>query len=610
MAYSILQIKDIFIGSIDAKDDVNNSISQVEFIENFIMPPNFEISEFLEGSKCFIEGYKGTGKTALLNYISKCEEQKGSIGYFMLFKSDYKNIDRNKLSILANNIIEFDNESLTEETDFEYIWRWIILNKIVQLNIKNDYKLFKKDKEWDKFEKIINSLSYEKESKSIFNLLPFNVKKIGELGYSVKLNDSDIIHSLGLKDVELERKEIDFPKLLMKSLDLFSKLTIADINAYIFIDELEAFYEDSNIFKRDLRMIRDLILTVKYFNDLFIQIGYPKLKIICAVRTEVLESIKKYISTKEINKVTYSFRRELKWNYSNTNAYQHPIIQIWLKRIKIAESKNNNLTLTDSEVMDKWFTKKVNSDEIVPYILDNSWHKPRDIVRFLQSASNVSPNSTKYDQNVFNKLRKEYSKESWKEIFEELNILYSPEEIEYIRDFLMCYKRYFTFQDAKVRAKAIAEQSGSDFIVNNLGKILKDLYRVGCIGNMSIDKRYYRWQHKGDDSLIIDDEKLYIIIHSGLWSELSLFYVYKEESNKEEIEIGDEVKCKVDRIKKSFAYVSILNSNLEGSIHISKISYENKFAKNINRLVKVGDIINAKVIGIDNKYGLQLERIK
>ena len=29
-----------------------------------------------------------------------------------------------------------------------------------------------------------------------------------------------------------------------------------------------------------------------------------------------------------------------------------------------------------------------------------------------------------------------------------------------------------------------------------------------------------------------------------------------------------------------------------------------------NRLIKVGDIINVKVIDIDNKYGFQVERIK
>ncbi len=612
MAYSVLQIKDIFVGSIDAKYDVNNLISQDEFIENFIMPPNFDINDFFRSNKCFIEGYKGTGKTALLNYISKNKQQEGALGYFLLFKSDYKNSDREKLNMIANNIIKFDNDSLKEESDFEYIWRWVILNKIVHLNIKNNYKLFKKDKSWDKFEKVINSLSYEKNPKSIFDILPFNVKSIGEFGYSVKLGDSDIVHSLGIKDIDFQKngeKEIQFSNLLSRALELFQNLTINDTQAYIFIDELEAFYEHSEIFKRDLRMIRDLVLTVKYLNDLFIQIGYENLRIICAVRTEVLESIKKYISTKEINKVIYSFRKELKWNYSNTIAYQHPIIQIWLKRIKRAEKKYNMLDLNDSQIMDKWFSKKVNSDEIVPYILDNSWHKPRDVVRFLQAASNVSPNSEKYDQGVFNKLRKEYSKESWKEIFEELNIIYTPNEIENIRDFLMCYKRYFTFEDAKSRAINISQQTGSDFIVNNLGRILKNLYRVGCIGNMSIDKRYYRWQHKGDDSLVIDDEKLYIIIHSGLWSELSLFYVYKEEESENEIEINDIVECRIDRVRKSFVYVSVVNSNVEGSIHISRISKNGKFIRNIKKEVSIGDIIKAQVIDIDNKYGLQLKKI-
>jgi len=209
--------------------------------------------------------------------------------------------------------------------------------------------------------------------------------------------------------------------------------------------------------------------------------------------------------------------------------------------------------------------KKVNSDDIVPYILDNSWHKPRDVVRLLQAASNVSPNSTKHDQNVFNNLRKEYSKESWKEIFEELNIMYNPEQIENIKDFLMCYKRYFTFEDSKLRAQIISEQNDNTFLIKNMNNILKDLYRVGCIGNMSVDKRYYRWQHKGDDT------KLYMLVHSGLWSELSLFYVYRSDEEKQSIEVGQVVQCKVNRVNKSFAYVDILNNHMEGSIYIYKI---------------------------------------
>lgn len=172
------------------------------------------------------------------------------------------------------------------------------------------------------------------------------MKKISGIGYSVQVVDPELIHTLDIQDIEFtdkEKPQIEFTELLNKAIELFGKLTYCNNPSYIFIDELEAFYEESEVFKRDLRMIRDLILTVKFFNDMFIDLGYKQLKIICAVRTEVLESIKNYVAAKEINKTIYSFKKELKWNYSNTNAFQHPIIQIWLKRIKMAEEKNNGL---------------------------------------------------------------------------------------------------------------------------------------------------------------------------------------------------------------------------------------------------------------------------
>ncbi|RMD01102.1 S1 RNA-binding domain-containing protein [Clostridium autoethanogenum] len=612
MSYQVLQIKDIFVGSIDAKDDVTNKIDNDEFIENFIIPPNLNIDEFLNGKKCFIEGYKGTGKTALLHYMSNHVVKEGGKELFILFKSDYKNSDRDKLENLAINMLNIDKDLLTEESDFEYIWRWIILNNIVKLNIKNNYEIFEKSHQWEKLEKAMKSLIKNNKSISLFDSLPFKLRKIGEVKYSVEMPNADIAHTLGISDIEFvdkEKKNVEFKVILDKAMEIFLKLVPKSVNSYIFIDELEAFYEEKKIFKRDLRMIRDLILTVKYFNDLFSMYKYNNLKIICAVRTEVLESIQKNIAAKEINKIIYSFRQELKWNYANTTAYQHPIIQIWINRIKHAEKKFNNVVLKDADIMKKWFTNQVNSEDIIPYILDNSWHKPRDIIRFLQAASNVSPNSTQYDQSVFNNLRKEYSKESWKEIYEELNITYKPFQISLIKEFLMCFKRYFTFEEAKMRAEKLSFQNNNNFLKENITEILKNLYSVGCIGNMSVDNRYFRWKHKGDDSLVIDDSKLYLFIHSGLWSELSLFYVYIDESMKNNVEVGQTVICRVKRINKSFAYVDILDTTLEGSIHLKYLSPNKKFIKDIKSVVKLGDVFKAKVFRIDEKYGLQLIRI-
>ena len=52
-------------------------------------------------------------------------------------------------------------------------------------------------------------------------------------------------------------------ELIDEAESMLSYVTKTDIPYYILVDELEAYYGDSQIFKRDLFMIRDLIFTVK-----------------------------------------------------------------------------------------------------------------------------------------------------------------------------------------------------------------------------------------------------------------------------------------------------------------------------------------------------------
>ncbi len=58
------KIKEIKSSDPDAKKD---SIENIEIA--FINPPTFNAEELLDNGKYFIEGYKGTGKTALLLHL-------------------------------------------------------------------------------------------------------------------------------------------------------------------------------------------------------------------------------------------------------------------------------------------------------------------------------------------------------------------------------------------------------------------------------------------------------------------------------------------------------------------------------------------------------------
>lgn len=329
-----------------------------------------------------------------------------------------------------------------------------------------------------------------------------------------------------------------------------SKLSKTDIPYHIFVDELEAYYGDEEVFKRDLYLIRDLIFTIKRFNSIFSSSNLRNIKIICSIRSEIVNAISRFIVTKELNKVTSGFEIPLKWNYNNTNSFSHPIMQILLRRIALSETEENEKYRSDKEIIAQWFPEKINEIDPSSYILNNSWHKPRDIVRFIISAQNcINNDSTSFTQAVFSSLHKQYSIDSLTEIKEEMRALYTPEQIEDIINVFTGFKSVFSVSQLRTRISNFFSDSIMD---TNFNAVVNDLYRLGFIGNYLPASQMYRWQHKGDDRIIISDEWR-LMIHQALQSALSvgkkLDYSLKRF---EEPQIGDVVSFNVKKIEKSF----------------------------------------------------------
>jgi len=597
MAIQQLQIKDIFIGSIDAKDDFQRN--RKEFVENFLVPYNFEISDFYTGKKFIVEGYKGTGKTALLNYL-RTEVDNEGVSSFILFKSEYNTIDKTKLESISSNIIEVDKDLFLKEVDFEYVWKWIFLAKMVDFNIENNYKFFVKNKKWDQFEKAMRYLSSGGSKKKSLGSFFSKIKPTLSIG----VPSDDIIYSLGLE--MKDKSDFDFIEVLESTLDLYASLERTDKPAYVFIDELETFYTEKDVFHRDLRLIRDLIFTVKYFNDLEMNKRDLPVRFICAVRTEILDSISRFVSGKELNKITYSHRQELKWIYNQVAGYNHPIIQIWIKRIKSAELRINKKELTSDEIIEKWFPQNIHSSDIVSYILHNTWYKPRDIIRFMQSARNCAKDKFKYDQQTLVELVKEYSKESWKEITEELNAKYTIKEISYIKDFLLAYRDRFSFEQAIERAEKVSRILGNEFLKDNIADILKDLYRIGVIGNVTVDRRYYRWHHKGDQDVLISDDNHLFEVHNALRNVLSIYYV--NLLGRIDVEINEPKIAKVVGVNTNRVNVKIEGSKLTG--YITRSNLLNTDAnKDLTNCVHMNESLYVKVLHINKSRQVSLRQI-
>lgn len=593
-----LTIKDIYVGKPDAKDEIG--FDGIEgFVKSFVIPDTFNIDGLLQGDYCFITGYKGTGKTALLFYLEYLLklETPYACSSFIFFKDEFTEVKKQELEGFSKRImssITFDKNIMLTNTDFEYIWRWLFFKRIVADNEEYNNSLFADDASWREFTSIIEKIKAPSDKKK--SIIPPRIKLA--LSYKDPVTQASLTPEI---EVDFQRNKdnpnyTEFISLIDSAEREFAQLTRTDTPYYIFVDELEAYFGDEGVFKRDLYFIRDLLFTVKRLNNYFV-VSESKTKIICSVRAEIINGISRFIVAKELNKVTGGFEVPLLWNYSNTNSFMHPIIQILLKRIYMKEDKE---VLNYKDIYSRWFPEKIHDIEPANYILNNGWNKPRDIVRLISSAqSSIKNNETSFNQAVFDAIKKKYSSDSLIEIKEEMRALFTAEDIDLIINCFTGFRATFSVQQLKAR---IGDYYPGSILVTKFNQILQDLYRLGILGNYLPASQTYRWQHKGDEGIILSDEWR-LMIHYALQGSLSVGW--KQDialSRRESLEKGDIVHAVVVKVIVSFALVEINHFGIKhhGSIHISELSKE--YVKDIFSVVSEGDEFRAIVLDYNDMH--------
>lgn len=599
-----LTIKNIYAGKPDAKDEIDFGGLE-EFIKTYVVAEHFNIESLISGTNCFITGFKGTGKTALLFYLDNRfkEIDESTCSSFIFFKEEFTDTKRSELESIAKRIlssISVEKNALVDNQEFEYIWRWLLFKRIVSDNEEYNRGLFVDDENWKKFENIIGKI------KSPNNRRKFTIpQKIKMAVPYVEPSTQSVITPEVEVDLQntSDDKYLKFMEVIDEAERLLLNTTRTDIPYYIFVDELEAYYGDISVFKRDLCLIRDLIFTVKRFNSNFSAINMRCTKIICSVRSEILTAISRFVVTKELNKVTAGFAVPLMWNYSNTSSYMHPIIQILLKRIAVCEGEGC-VNPDYKKVYERWLPENIHGIEPANYILNNSWCKPRDIVRLITTVQNsIYNNSKAFTQSVFDSVVKTYSEDSLTEIKEELRALYDTDQIDMIISCFMGYKTTFSVSQIKQRIKKYFQGS---ILETHFAQVIDDLYRLGFLGNFLPVSKTYRWQHKGDGRVILTEEWR-MVVHYALHGALSLGGQQNYGLNRGELpEIGDVAQAIVKKIIKSFAIVEFRHYGKVylGSIHISeftKLGYG--YIPNLKSITQVGD--EYKVVL--KEYNKQLE---
>lgn len=489
-----LEIRDLEFGKTDAKNEFAND--PAFFVDSFYSP-NFSLDDYLEGSKYFIQGAKGSGKTAILNFLhSKNKNNSDFIYYKKEIDSEIKNSFFDLMRIEFSDISNNDIFNL----DFENVWT-LQLHSLLVEKIQ-DKNFFKNDGEWKKYLKKIKEVGKEK-------LLFFeNINLLLKARFSkdVSLNASS--------QLKVREDALHLSKYVKSINSLFLKLTPQrkDSVYYIFIDEVELNKFSENEYIKDITLIRDLVIAINSMNLLSKQKRH-QIKWVMAIRSEVLSSV--YSSGKEINKILNDFGNKLSWTQTGGNPKDNGLMKILLNKIRASEKKKGiSEQQTDSELFDKYFESSINNIEIAQYILQQTFFKPRDIVRLFTEIRSKYGHKSKFTQEVFDGTREDYALNTWDEITELLSIQYTNEELKGIQLLLSGTGRTkFTIEDLEkdiIIKKDRSKNLKQLFKKHDLEDILENLYIAGVIGNFDRSSKTpsIRFHHRGQEQLLINKNML------------------------------------------------------------------------------------------------------
>jgi len=509
----MLRLKDIYLGSIDAKNELlaNSPDERARFTASFVVPPNLTIEEFVDREKYYVLGLKGTGKTALLRYISiRLEEIEKAYSSFVLFKSDIDEDTRTEFGKTARLLFATANPESFEGTDFEAIWRWFIYRKIVEAAIVNGSSPFQQTARWDEFKALVRAEAMINRPTGLMRLVP-------------KLTKGQIVLSKDPKlslDLEWDSKglaRMKFVDLVRKADTVFADLQPSDSRLNLFFDELELSYSADSQYERDVRMLRDLIVSIEKINGVSKYKGFS-LCLYAAIRSEVLSAVASL--GKEINKPLADFGTEILWNRSGHDASRQPLIYIIEQRLSSARGEHHMKPLKSAELWTAYFPAQVEKMAPQRYMLHQTWYRPRDVVRLLRSAQEQFPAESTFTTHVFQNIRKKYSTACWVEVTEELKTRYSSIGIDGIKKLLYGIRppvsekfiedRMATLRKAHTEVDHLAKKVSAQALI-------ADLYRVGVLGNAAQGKM--RWSFRGDDEGLPDQN---LVIHNALRSYLSI----------------------------------------------------------------------------------------
>ena len=493
-----MKIGQLDLGKIDGKFEFREGrASGIDPFDSFLIPENVQPASLKNDEKYFVYGFRGTGKTSLLRWLSHQKSADGALVDFVLFKTEIPETERKEISSeVGFKMQEIDSGKLEFSQDFKTAWTWFLIHRIAEALHKVD--AFTSQIPVQKLTRLcgLDKPAYKK----VLGFLP-RMK-----GLSFKIG-ADVEFFQGELGAEFEPREgggevslgamIERAKSYLKEIDF-------GVPLYVFLDELEVFYEEETKYTRDQRMVRDLMFVTSQLND-FMCGNKKECHIIAAVRSEVLDGMGAI--GQEVDRLVYDQGIPIVWHFARRST-EHPLFEMLAKKIRNSDAECTSLST--SEIISNYFPQMVRNESIDQYLLDRSFYRPRDLIWRLTIIQKQYPEDEFFRDETLRETENDYSKKMWDEIAYELSASYSKPEVEAIEMLISGSSDRFQLHHIEGRSNVLSLQSEKmRSLLSRVGliDILQDLYRLGAIGNFfregaSASDIRNRWSFRGDPTLL------------------------------------------------------------------------------------------------------------
>lgn len=446
-----------------------------------------EVNQLMDGSKFFIIGRKGEGKTAISEYISEiCEPD------VFTDKMSFKNFPFNVLYQLTNEDYTAPNQYIT-------IWKYIIYSSVCRMMIRNE------NIDSSIRNKLQNIYGESSKDKALSRLIKKWTTK--EFGFQILGNGLNFSGDTSECDVSswIDRTTI-LEDIIIEYIDGSSY--------FILFDELDEDYKEFNNEREHIIYTSLLTSLFKAIQDIRGMSNSNKLKVwpIAFLRQDIYTLIKDSDKNKWSDSII-----NITWD-------EFKIKKMLAHRLKIVTGKEGSFEtlwrIIFPQNVISMGNKQSSKMGIFPYITRSTQLRPRDYIKYLKVCATLS---LKYNKNyitpdIVKKADGEFSEYLKAEIIDEIHVVL-PEIGDIFDLFSQIRKQTFSPKEFERAYNDWVEKKG----LPNRGaeNVLIMLFDINAIGNQPTMKGQSIFKYSAIEARFNYKEN--IKIHRGLFKALQIF---------------------------------------------------------------------------------------